>query len=241
MAVIEISRVRYAVAAALVGLVILLPACGSSGGDGGGGNQGGSGSGSGSGQTTESASGGETTGGMEGGGTTGMEDGGGSPDEARGGTWTVDDAGTVAFQASGGSLSLGDVSANSGWDQRVAADRNDEIEVHFTRGGTDWKFEAELDEDGLEVSRERDTQPADAGTYRVGDAAEATFSASGGSLSLDDLTVGDGWEVTKRDEASDDIEIDLRNGRQTAEFEVERSRGQNKLEISQKVTGPTPS
>lgn len=33
----------------------------------------------------------------------------------------------------------------------------EEIEVHVNKGDTDWKFEAELNDVGLEISRERDT------------------------------------------------------------------------------------
>lgn len=62
-------------------------------------------------------------------------------------------------------------------------DGDGEIEVHFTKGDTDWKFEAELDDDGLKVFRERDTQPAENERYSVGGAAEAKSSTNGGSLS----------------------------------------------------------
>jgi hypothetical protein len=40
--------------------------------------------------------------------------------------------------------------------------------------------------------------------------------------------------------SSDDIEIDFIKGAATAEFDVEIDRGQVKLELNQKVTGPVP-
>jgi hypothetical protein len=127
------------------------------------------------------------------------------------------------------------VSPSTGWKQRVAANEPDDIEVYFTRGNTDWKFDAELGSDGLEVSRERDTQPAADGTYQVGDAAEVRFTSDGSSLSLDNVSTKDGWSVTKREVSTDDIEIDFRKGKATAEFGAEISNGQTKLEINQKA------
>ena len=160
--------------------------------------------------------------------------------QARAGTWPVADAGTVKFETQGGSLSLGSAEAKSGWKRRVSVDSAREIEVHFTKGDTDWKFEAEIDDDGLEISRERDTQPIDDGSYEVLEAATVAFTSSGRSLKLGKVTPADGWKETTRDISADDIEIDFTNGSATAEFEVEINRGQVKLELSQKVTGPAP-
>ena len=134
-----------------------------------------------------------------------------------------------------------DVRPSSGWDQRVADEKADEIEVHFTRGGTDWKFEVELDRDNMEVSKEQEIRQADAGTYPVGDAGEVDFRADGDSLTLGDVRTNEGWEVTKRDESTDEIEIDFVRGDATAEFEAETGSGGIELEIDQKVTGPIPN
>ena len=51
----------------------------------------------------------------------------------------------------------------------------------------------------------------------------------------------EGWETTKRDESSDDIEMDFRRGDATAEFEAELSNDEAELEMDQKVTGPIPN
>ena len=237
-------RCRLTLAAVLAALMLTLSACGSPDGSG----QQEQNSGSGESVTTQSdsqqsdsqepADSGATE--TEGNGTT--EAAGGREDEVRDGTWQVDDAGTVAFQFTGNGVELQNVSPNSGWDQRVAERQSDEIEVHFTRNDTDWKFEAEMDGDQAEISRERDTQPADSGSYQVLDAAEVEFSSGNGSLSLGSVGTKSGWKVTKRDASSDDIGIDFaKDNSATAEFEVERSNGQTKLEISQKVSGPVPN
>ncbi|WP_047865863.1 hypothetical protein [Rubrobacter aplysinae] len=206
----------------------------------------------------ESTSMGGTTGGMEttGAGTTSMGTtsmgettaptlAGQPQDEIRDGTWRVDGAGTVRFSftdGTDGGVELEDVSPRSGWDQRVAEQSADELEVHFTRGDADWKFEVEVDGGQAEISTERDTRPADAGSYRVGDAAEVEFSSEGETLSLDNVDTKDGWRVSSRDESSDDIELDFeKGGGLTAEFEAEQSNGQTKLETSQKVSGPVPN
>lgn len=123
----------------------------------------------------------------------------------------------------------------------MADEKADEIEVHFTRGRTDWKFEVELDRDNMEVSKEQEIRQADAGTYPVGDAGEVDFRADGDSLTLGDVRTNEGWEVTKRDESTDEIEIDFVRGDATAEFEAETGSGGIELEIDQKVTGPIPN
>lgn len=101
-------------------------------------------------------------------------------------------------------------------------------------------LKAEIDDDGLEISRERDTQPADPGKYEVGDAATVRFWVSGNKLKLDALQATSGRNETKRDVGADDIEIDFVNGQAAAEFEVDRSRGPLELEISDKVSGTAP-
>jgi hypothetical protein len=140
-------------------------------------------------------------------------------------------------KANGGSLKLVNVNPDSGWKQRVVDEEPDEIEVRFAKGKTAWRFEAELDSGGLEVSRKRDTQSAGGGTYRVGDAAEVQSSSEGGSLSLDNVSTRDGWGVTRRDVSTGDVEAHFRNGKAAAEVGAEFGRGQIKLEVSQKAAG----
>lgn len=249
------SRRRFAAATVLTVLLFVLSACGSSdngGGQGDSDGEQGQSSGSGGGTTQPTLS--ETTGdmgttsmGTTSMGTTSMEETTGGPtlatpprDEVRDGTWRVDDAGTVRFQFTDGGVSLEGVNPNSGWEQRIASQSSDELEVRFTRDDTDWKFEVEVDGGQAEISTERDVQSADGGSYRVGDAARVWFDSEDDTLSLNSLELRDGWRVIEQDESSDEIELDFANGNVTAEFEAEQSDGQTELETSQKVSGPVP-
>ena len=162
--------------------------------------------------------------------------------KVRDGTFKVDKAGTVEFQVNDNVLDLQDVSPNSGWRQRIAAQSSDDIEVHFLKGNVDWKFEVELDPNSLEVSKEQDITQAKAGTYTVRDAGQVRFRSGGGTLTLINVQTNNGWKITKRDVSSDDIEIDFRQGRATAEFGAELDDGGGlSLEINQKLKGPVPS
>ena len=141
--------------------------------------------------------------------------------KVRDGTFWVDQAGTVEFQVNNNVLDLRDVSPKSGWEQRIAAQDPDDIEVHFLRGNVDWKFEVEIDPNKMEVSKEQDITQAKAGTYKVGDAGQVQFRSSGGTLTLINVQTNNGWKITKRDVSSDDIEIDFRQGTAKAEFGAE--------------------
>lgn len=250
---------RGGVLATLIVLALLTVAsCGSQ--DGSQGNQSGgkdSAGADGSTGSAQSATTAETTEGGEqkGGGQKGGEQkGGGQKDGAttaqtatgamkvRDGTFWVDQAGTVEFQVNNNALDLRDVSPNSGWEQRIAAQDPDDIEVHFLRGNVDWKFEVEIDPNKMEVSKEQDITQAKAGTYTVGDAGQVQFRSSGGSLTLVNVQTNNGWKITKREVSSDDIEIDFRQGKAKAEFgaELDDSGGLS-LEITQKLKGPVPS
>lgn len=70
---------------------------------------------------------------------------GGAVDEVRDGTWQVGDAGEVELAGEGGSLSLTEVRPAAGWQQRIAEEKPSEIEVHFTQGDQEWKFEFEAE------------------------------------------------------------------------------------------------
>jgi hypothetical protein len=189
-------------------------------------------------ETTEGR--GQKAGGQKGGATTARTATGAM--KVRDGTFKVDKAGTVEFQVNDNALKLQDVSPNSGWGQRIAAQDSDDIEVHFLRGNVDWKFEVELDPNKMEVSKEQDITQAKAGTYTVGDAGQVRFRFGGGSLTLINVQTNAGWKITKHDVSSDDIEIDFRQGKATAEFGVEfdDESGGLSLEIHQKVTGAVP-
>lgn len=175
--------------------------------------------------------------------SSGGQSSGGAVDELRAGTWQVGEAGEVEFALDNGALSLTEVRPSEGWQQRVADEKPDEIEVHFTQDTTDWKFEVELDDADLEISKELEIKQAEGGTYQVGDAGEVSFTVDDSTVTLVNVRTNNGWTVTKQDDSTDDIEIDFTNTGTgaSAEFEAEIDDGAVELEIDQKLTGPIPN
>lgn len=162
-------------------------------------------------------------------------------DELRDGVWQIGDAGEVEFAFSNGDLSLTGVRPAEGWHHRVSDDDADELQVNFTRGTTEWKFEVEIDDSTMEISKELTLTSADAGTYLVGSAGEVSFDSDGSTVTTGEVTAREGWTVVTRDESSTDIEIEFRDDRGgKAEFEVEVRSGDLEVEIHQKFTGPVP-
>ncbi len=141
------------------------------------------------------------------------------------GTWRIGDAGTVTFSVSDGALSLDDVTPADGWEVTEEEVDDDEIDVDFERSGETYEFQVDLEDGGtvLKVDIDHDIDDADPGTFDLGDAGSITVSVDGGRLVLDDLTVGEGWEVATREEEDDEIEIDLVSGdrRWDVEFELD--------------------
>lgn len=170
-------------------------------------------------------------------GTLGSADG--SVDEMRDGTWKVGDAGEVEFTAQNGALSLAEVRPADGWEQRVTDEKPDEIEVHFTRGDEEWKFEVEIESGGLQISKELKIRDGQSSDVTVGSAATLSFTVDGSTLSVADIIPAEGWTVVKQDESADDIEIGFQNadGSGKAEFEAEVETGGVVIEISQKLHG----
>lgn len=147
----------------------------------------------------------------------------------------------MEFALDNGALSLTEVRPADGWQHRVSDEKPDEIEVHLTRDTTEWKFEVELDNE-MEISKELEIKQAQGDTYQVGSAGEVSFDSDESTVTLGELQPNEGWQVTKQDESSDDIEIDFTNSDTgaTAEFEAELDNGSVELEINQKLTGPIP-
>lgn len=166
---------------------------------------------------------------------------GGAVDELRDGTWEVGDAGEVEFALADGSLSLIEVRPAEGWQDRVSDESSDEVEVYFAQGNIEWEFEVELGAGSMEISKELEIDQAESGTYDVGSAAEVEIEIDGTTVTLVDVRPAEGWEITKRDESSDEIELDFANDDGgTAEFEAEVEVDGIELEIEQKLTGPIP-
>lgn len=173
-------------------------------------------------------------------GGTAISDGAGvSIDEIRDGTWQIADAGEVEFTAEGGSLSLTEVRPSDGWQQRVTDEKPDEIEVHFTQGDQEWKFEVESERGTVQISKELTIRNGGSGDFQIGSTATLTLVVDGSTISVSDITPASGWSTVKQDESPDDVELDFRNDSTggTAEFEAEAGSTGVKIEISQKLRG----
>jgi hypothetical protein len=160
--------------------------------------------------------------------------------EAVPGTWPVGDAGTVTFSLVDGALVLDDVTANDGWMMAIDEQDPDEIEVDFTRDNVEWQIEIEVEDDGriLAIEIDQDIEPADTGSYDIGDAGTFAFSVVDGRLVLDDLSIADDWTLVELDEEADEIEFELANGPRSFDVEVElEDDGTIELEIDYEVTG----
>jgi hypothetical protein len=181
--------------------------------------------------------------------TDGAEDQGGQTADPQGGvvdasvaepgTWQVGDAGTVTFSVEDGALVLDDVSPADGWTVTEQEADADEIDVDLERGDETYEFQVELEDDGtlLKVDIDHDVDGAEPGTFELGDAGSVTVSIDGDRLVLDDLTVGDGWEVATREEDDDELEIDLVRGDQRWDLEIELDDGRLDVERDYEVRG----
>ena len=163
-------------------------------------------------------------------------------DELRDGVWQVGDAGEVEFALSGGALSLTEVRPAQGWQHQVSDADADEIEVRFTQGDTQWKFEVELDDGALEITKKLQIRQAGGGAYQVGSAGEVSVEGDGSAVSLGEVRPSQGWSVTEQDVDSDEVEIEFRDGSGgKAQFQAESNNGGLEVEISQKREGPIPA
>jgi hypothetical protein len=156
------------------------------------------------------------------------------------GPWQVGDAGTVTFSIVGGALVLVDVAPADGWEVTEQEADDDEIDVDLERDGETHVFQVELEDGGtvLTVDIAHDIDDAEPGTFELGDAGSVTVSIDGDRLLLDDLTVGDGWEVVTREESDDEIELDLVRGDQRWDLEIELDDGRLEVERDYEVRGP---
>ncbi|MGJ7442054.1 hypothetical protein [Aquipuribacter sp. MA13-6] len=160
--------------------------------------------------------------------------------ELRDGVWQVGDAGEVEFAVVDGALELVDVRPAEGWqvtDQQAAPD---EIEVDLRQGAVEYEVEIEIEAGLLEIEIDQDVDPAEPGTYRVGDAALVELDVVDGALVLGGVTVSDGWTETDRSESPDEVELDLQRGAETWELDVDLDDGVMEVEIDYEIEGPFP-
>lgn len=154
---------------------------------------------------------------------------------AQPGTWPVGDVGTVTFDLVDGRPVLEDHQVAEGWDATTQED-DDEIQVDFTRDNVRWEFDAETDDGRLEVDIRQDHLDARADTYDMTEAGLFTFSRNDGALTMDSIDLDDGWSVTEREDDSDTLEFEAREGDREVDVEVELDDGRIEVEIDYSVT-----
>lgn len=136
---------------------------------------------------------------------------GGPYGELRDGVWGVGPAGEVEFRVTGSdTLELVEVRVNDGWEITGQESDSDSIDVDYRQGPVDYQIEVEIDDGVLEIEIDQDIDPAEAGTFALGEAGSAEVTLSDGRLVLGAVTVTDGWSETSREVDDDEIELDLR-------------------------------
>ena len=167
---------------------------------------------------------------------------GGRYGELRDGLWAIGLAGEVEFRVTGpDSLELIEARANDGWDITEQEVESDKIEVDFRRGPVSFDFEVEIDDGVLELEIDQDIDPAENGTFAVGEAATAPVSVDGGRLVLGDVSLADGWAEVSRDIDSDDVELDFRRDGdgffELWELNAHVDDGRLKIEVDYEIEG----
>lgn len=136
---------------------------------------------------------------------------GGPYGELHDGVWAVGPAGEVEFRVTGPqSLELVGAQANDGWTITEQETEADKVKVDFRSGPVKFHFEVEMDDGILELEIDQDIDPADPGTFDVGEAATVGVSADGSRLTLGEVALADGWTESSRDVDDDDIQLDFR-------------------------------
>ncbi len=107
-------------------------------------------------------------------------------------------------------LELVDVRANDGWDIVEQETDSDSIDVDFRQGPVTHQIEVEIDSGVLEIEIDQDIDPAEGGTFAVGEAATVEVTVEDGRLALGDVTITDGWDETSREVDDDEVELDVR-------------------------------
>lgn len=156
------------------------------------------------------------------------------------GVWEVGEAGTVEFAVGPEGLELIEVVANDGWSYSIDVEVAREIEVDFEQGPREYEIEIEYENGILEIEIDLDIDPAEPGTFELGPAGTATLSVSGGTVTLDDLTVSDGWSVTEQDTSDGEVEVELRRDNVRWELDAEVDDGVLEVEIDFEIEGRFP-
>lgn len=136
---------------------------------------------------------------------------GGPYGELRDGVWAVGPAGEVEFRVTGSdTIELVDVRVNDGWEITGQESDSDSIDVDYRQGPVDYQIEIEIDDGVLEIEIDQDIDPAEGGSFAIGEAGTAEVAVDNGRLVLGDVTITDGWSETSREVDDDEVELDLR-------------------------------
>jgi hypothetical protein len=112
------------------------------------------------------------------------------------------------------------------------------VQVDLTRDDVRWEFEAETDDGRLEVDVRKDHLDARADTYDMTGAGSFTFSRNNGALTMDSIDLDDVWSLTEREDDSDTLEFEARDGDREVDVEVELDDGRIEVEVDYSVTSP---
>lgn len=164
----------------------------------------------------------------------------GEPAGIRDGVWTVGDAGEVEFSFENGALELIDARSNPLWGVEIDEQSPDEIEVDFESGNVEWEMEIEVEGNEAEIEIDQDIDPAEPGTYQVGDAGEVEFQSGAEGLVLVDARANEGWDVVVDEQDAEEIEVEFTRGNVEWDFDAELDDGELDVEIDQEITGPIP-
>lgn len=158
---------------------------------------------------------------------------GGPYSELRDGVWEIGAAGEVEFRVAGDDLELVEARANDGWTITEQQDGSNKIEVDYRSGPVSYDFEVELRRGVMKLQIDQKIEPAEPGTFAIGEAGTAPVSIADGQLVLGDLSLEDGWTEAARDVNKNDFQVDLRrDGADLVElWKLKGDLKRNKLEI----------
>lgn len=135
---------------------------------------------------------------------------GGPYGELRDGVWEIGAAGEVEFRVAGDDLELVEARVNDGWTITEQKDGSNQIEVDYRSGPVSYDFEVELRRGVMKLQIDQKIEPAEPGSFAIGEAGTAPVSVADGRLVLGDVSLAEGWAEAARDGDKDDFQLDLR-------------------------------
>lgn len=154
----------------------------------------------------------------------------------RDGVWKVGDAGSVEFLLQDGALTLVETRTNPGWSAEIDEEEPQRIDVDFRRANVEWEFEVGTSRN-MEIGIKQRIEPAEAGTYQLGDAGEVKLGVEGGSLVLAEVQTNERWSSEIDKQESDRIELDLERANERWRFRAELDDGELGLELDRRIKG----